>query len=212
MIVVLSILFVFATLAALLAVAKWRLMRRFRRARTRIPLERCLLALRTMLRQLRPGALFAAAPNGRDGFLQLILTDREGNWREVEFGLPDADWSRARFDHAVAVLGELEPDCEVEHTPGNPDVPRFLRVWIHGGEASVLERATALVRAAAEVLGFPEEQTYNLVFRGQDHPDYMRELADLVEQDPSIPRLLRKLGPLFRKQADEAERAMNAAG
>ena len=95
MAVVVTILAVVALLAACLAVVAKRELRRQKRARTRLPLDRFLWALQPMLHRMRPGAQLAAYPNGRDGFLQLVLAGREGTWRQVEFGLPDTDWSRA---------------------------------------------------------------------------------------------------------------------
>ncbi len=210
MVVVVTLVALLALLAGSAAVMVKREMRRQRRARTRLPFDRFLWALQPLLHRMRPGAQLAAFPNGRDGFLQLVLTGREGSLREVEFGLPDTDWSRARFDHAVDTLQEHASSWLVEHTPGNPDVPRFLRVWIYGEEDGVREQAAALLHAAADILGFPASQTYNVEFTGDDHPDYIRAIADQLEQDPSIPRLIRRLVPHFRRQADEAERAMQA--
>lgn len=210
MAVVVTLVALLALLAGSAVVVVKREMRRQRRARTRLQFDRFLWALQPLLHRMRPGAELAAFPNGRDGFLQLVLTGREGSLREVEFGLPDTDWSRTRFDQAVDVLQEHASSWLVEHTPGNPDVPRFLRVWIYGEEDEVREQTAALLHAAAEVLSFPASQTYNVEFTGEDHPDYMRALADQLEQDPRTPRLVRKLVPFYRRQADEAERAMQA--
>lgn len=186
-------------------------MRRARRARARVPFARFTSALQPLMHRLSPGALLAAYPNGRAGFLQVLLTGRKGGWRELEFGLPDTDWSRASFDDAVQALQDHASEWMVEHTPGNPDVPRFLRVWIDGDEADVQQRASDMLYCAADVLGFPADQTYNIDFRGGDHPDFLRSLADQFEQNPRMPRLMRRFAPIFRREADELERGMNDA-
>jgi hypothetical protein len=210
MVVVVILVALVALLAGSIAIVVKHENRRQKRARTRLPFDRFLWGLQPLLHRMRPGARLTACPNGRDGFLELLLTGREGTWREVELGLPDADWSRARFDHAVDALREHASEWEVEHYTANPDVPRFLRVWIDGEEESVRERTAALLHAAAQALGFPASQTYNIDFVGGDHPDYMRALADRLERDPGTPRVIRKLVPFYRRKADEAERAMQA--
>jgi hypothetical protein len=200
-----------AAVTGMLTVAFWRQQRKWKRARTRQSFSRFTGCLQSLLERCSPGAVVAAYPNGQQGFLQVALTGRKGDWRELEFGLPDADWSRASFDAAVAALPQGASEWSVEHTPGNPDVPRFLRVWIEGGESDVRERATALLHRAAELLGFPADQTYNIDFQGTDHPDYLHAMLDRFERDPQTSRFLLRLLPMLRRHADQAERATKEA-
>lgn len=176
----------FALLVAAVGVfviAGWREIRRNRKARTRVSIDGFVGRLPPLLHQYAAGAQYAANANGRDGFLQMVVSDRKGAWRRIEFGLPDADWARPYFNEAVVALQEHASEWLVEHHPENRAVPRFLRVWIEGDEAEVCLRTDALLRHAAEVLGFPADQTYSLHFAGSDHPDYLRSLVERMEKN-----------------------------
>lgn len=188
-----------------------RLARGLERARTRVPLDVVVQRLEPMLRRMQPGAHLAAIAHGGDAFLQLALTARYAEWREVEFGLPEAGWARPYFNEAIVALGKLGSEWRVEHNPGNTRVPRFLRVWIEGPQDEVRERAGALLRAGARVLGFPPDQRWNVEFHGHEHPEYLRSLADQLERKVGDSRLHRRWIAALRRQADRAERATDTA-
>ncbi|HEU4557228.1 MAG TPA: hypothetical protein VFS20_05240 [Longimicrobium sp.] len=188
--------------------AVWLEMRRARRACSAVLLGEVRGWVEAMLRKYAPGGYVIAHANGRDGFLQLALTGRKRNWRRVELGVPDCEWSRPNFDVAVLLLSEGASTWMVEENPGNADVPRFLRVILQGRSENVLKRAASLLHRAADVLDFPADQRYRIEMHGDDHPDYTREGADYIDQMRGPRWLLRPIAASLRKDADNAERAL----
>lgn len=207
MIVLLWIVGLFLVAVGALAVAVRRARRRDRELCSRVPIDQVHRWIRGMLQRFVPGGYVIAHANGGDGFLQVAVTGREGTWRQVELGLPDADWCRTHFDRAVETLPGVATDWTLEHTPDNPDVPRFLRVSIAGQWQSVLQRTTELLHRAAEVLELPPDQTYTIESRGADHPDYVREIADELDRIPDGRWLLGRMTRWLRRHADALERA-----
>src|SRR5262245_8040188 len=128
MIILIGILALLAAGIAAFARAVRIQMRRAERTRTRATLDDLGGWTRALLLRFSPGACLIADSNDGPGFLQLAVTGREGEWRRVEFGLPDAGWAREHFALAVAVLEEYGVESHVEDDPGNADVPSFLRI------------------------------------------------------------------------------------
>lgn len=185
-----------------------REMRRARRACSAVSLEEVRGFVERMLEKRARGAFLIAHANGREGFLQLALTGRKRDWRRVELGVPDCEWSRPNFDVAVLLLSEGASTWMVEEHPDNPNVPRFLRVTLQGRSENVLKRSAVLLHRAANVLEFPPDQRYRIEVNGRDHPDYMRAMADRADQMEGPRWLLRWAAASLRKDADEAERVL----
>lgn len=192
-------------IAALVIAAKLQV-RRAKHERENAALDQWLGWVKGMLVRYAPGTCLIAQSNDAEGFLQLALTGREGTWRQVEFGLPDAEWSRTRFQLAASALAEGATDVRVERNRRNANVPRFLRVSIAGDIAEVEARAIDLLRRAAEVLSFPADGTYRVSIEGGDHPDYWRSLVDGTKRS-SLPRwITRRLDAYILRQVEEMER------
>jgi len=211
MYVLLWILAFFAAVVAAIALAIARHDRRNARPRASVTLETMPGWVNQMLRRNASGSFLIFDANGREGFLQIALNAREGGWRRVEFGLPDTDWSHENFALAVLTLGADAAECIVEEDPRNTLVPRFLTVILEGDSANVGARTAALLRSAAQTLGFPAGQTFTVSGEGTDHPDYLRSVADELDRRIRGPRwLVRRLAAFTRAQADELQREMDA--
>lgn len=209
--VLLWILAFFAAVVAAFALALAWENRRGARVRASVTLETMPGWVSQMLRRNAPGSYLVFTANGREGFLEIALNAREGGWRRVEFGLPDTDWSHESFALAVLTLSTGAAECHVEEDPRNTLVPRFLRVFLEGDSANVGARTAALLRSAAQTLGFPAGQTFTVSGEGTDHPDYWRTSADELERTFRGPRwLMRRLAALARARADELQREMDA--
>jgi hypothetical protein len=182
-------------------------MRRSERARTTTTLDQMAGWVNALVLRYAPGAFLAAASNDGPGFLQLAVTGREGDWRRVEFGLPDAEWSRESFALAVSLLEEHATDARLEHDSENANVPRFLRLTIAGNHAEVTRRATELLRSAAVLLSFPPEGTYTMSLTGNYHPEYYRSVAAEVESGDLPQWFRRRLVAFIRREAEALESA-----
>ncbi|HEX8242685.1 MAG TPA: hypothetical protein VF541_04305 [Longimicrobium sp.] len=203
---------VLAVITAVLAVVVLvtRELRRARRARSRVTVDQLSRWVNSMLLRCAPGATLLAAANGGPKFLQLAVTGREDEWRRVEFGLPDAEWSHENFALAALSLEEGAAAASVEHAPENAHVPRFLRITLEGERAEVTERASELLRRAAAVLELAPEQTYTVSVQGSDHPDYLREMVRAIEQS-RLPRwFARRVTAQLQRQAAKFEAAAGA--
>jgi hypothetical protein len=205
-IVPIGVLAVFAAGLAACGQAVSARKRRLERARTRATLDDLDRWVNGLLLRFAPGACLLAASNEGAGFLQLAVTGREAEWRRVEFGLPDAAWSRERFALAAITLEEGAADARVEHDPGNARIPRFLRITLTGERTDVAARATDLLRRAAVVLSFPPGGTYTMSVTGRDHPEYYRQVARDAEA-ADLPRWLsRRVRALLNDHAEALER------
>lgn len=63
------------------------------------------------------GAVFLLERESGPGFLQLAITRRLADHEDVEFGLPDAVWSRNHFDLVHAAMENAGHTCSVEVNP-----------------------------------------------------------------------------------------------
>jgi hypothetical protein len=208
MIILIGAAAVFTAPLIALAVAVRNQQRRFERARTATTLDEMSGWVNSLVLRYAPGGCLTAVSNDGPGFLLLGVTGREADWRRVEFGLPDAEWSRESFALAVATLEEGAAESHLEHDPGNADEPRFLWVTLTGQQDAVALRATDLLRRAAGVLSFPPGGTYTMSLTGREHPEYLRTVAAQVEAHTALPRWLgRRLGAFVRREAEALERA-----
>lgn len=173
---------------------------RWRRLRDRATIAEVGRWTATLLRQSAQGSVLIAVANGRPGFLQYALTGRDGDWRRLEFGLPEADWSKEALPAVERVLDRFAVPWTVETNPGNLPVPRFLRAEIEGPREEVLERASALFVELAAALGYDETQTYAVSLQGGDAPEYEAELLARIESLPRQGRVTRGMAALLRRQ------------
>jgi hypothetical protein len=207
MIILLALLALVAVVATVVLAFAYRDLRRARRARTRATVDQLRRWVNAMLWQYAPGATLLADANGGRGFLQLALTGREGEWRRVKFGLPDAEWSHENFALAAVALEEGADAAQVEENPGNVHVPRFLRIALEGERDEVAGRAAELLHRAAAVLELGPEQTFTVTVHGGDHPDFLRDTLEKIEQS-ALPRwFARRLTDHLHRQLATVESA-----
>ena len=138
----------------------------------------------TFLHHLAPGSVLLLEREMKPGFLQLALVERRGQWRQVEFGLPDAEWSHNQFDLVHAAMESAGYSTEVETNEDNEQIPRFLRVYVEGERGDLTMELLQLLETAANKLEFEVEDRYTLQMMGDTAPEYTRELATKLEQSP----------------------------
>jgi len=88
--------------------------------------------LHDFLLQFSTGSVCFFDRESGPGFLQLAIGERHGEQLEVEFGVPDAEWSREQFNSVHAAMDNAGHRNHVQTNLGNNDIPRFLRVYIQG--------------------------------------------------------------------------------
>jgi hypothetical protein len=97
----------------------------------------------------------------------------------LEFGLPDAMWSRRHFEN---VQQEMETQlCRVELNADNTQVPRFLRVEIRGTRQELGQRLQSLLRTMASHLEFGPDERYTAQLAVNISPEYRKHLAEQLE-------------------------------
>jgi len=136
------------------------------------------------LHQLGPGSVLLLEHETRRGFLQLAIVDRRDQWLKVEYGLPDADWSRDQFDQVHDAMENAGYSIEVETNEGNEQIPRFLRVYVEGNRSDLTVALLQVLETAANKLEFGVEDRYTLQVMGEAAPEYTDELATRLEQSP----------------------------
>jgi hypothetical protein len=156
----------------------------------------------TFLHQLRPGSVLLLERETKPGFLQLAISERRDQWREVEFGLPDAEWSHSQFDVVHAAMQSAGYSTEIEINEGNEQVPRFLRVYVEGNREDLTITLLQLLETAANKLEFAVEDRYTLQMMGETAPEYTRELATQLEQLPRGGWFTNMLGKYLRRSAN----------
>jgi hypothetical protein len=139
--------------------------------------------LESFLQQSDVGSVFVLERESGPGFLQLAVTDRRRSHREIEFGLPDAEWCRGRFDFVHKAMETEGHTCRLEANHGNL-VPRFLRVRIGGNHDELTPVLIQVLTLAAGELGFDTEDRYTLRMNATISAEYMRDLAEQLEQMP----------------------------
>jgi hypothetical protein len=193
----LVLMLVAALLSALFALTlhQWLRLRRLRR---RASVVDVCAWLGTLLRSYAPGSILIAEPNGTDGFLQFALTQRAGEWRTLEFGLPETDWSRAALTDIQGLLDSAGVNWRLEAAPPGSMIDAFLRAELQGERADVLERASSLLPRMATAMGHSVHQTYHVQLLGHDAPEYRHELAKRLEDLPKSGRLEKRLARVIR--------------
>ena len=185
--------------------------RRERRARSSVTPATMPGWVQAMLRESASGSHLIFDANQRDGFLQIALTAREGDWRRVELALPDAAWSHDTFALAVFRLGEGADKCEVEERRRNAKVPRFLRVTIEGDSEDVFERVADLLQSMAGIFEFRPEQTFTVSGYGPPDPGHIHFMANDFEQRfPRGGRVTQRIAGMIREHADTVEEERDA--
>jgi hypothetical protein len=201
MLVTLILLVIAAVLSALVAVVlhQWLRLQRLRR---RASVSDVAAWVGTLLRSYAPGSVLIAEPNGKDGFLQFALTQRDREWRTLEFGLPDTDWSHAAMAGIQNVLNSAEINWTLEDTPPGSPIDTFLRAELSGAGADILELTNRLIPHLTAALGNSVHQTYSVRLLGHDAPEYQHELADKLESLPEAGRFEKTLAEVIRGRAD----------
>lgn len=201
MILRLILLLIAAVLAALFAVVVYQWLRLLR-LRQRASVTDVAAWLGTLLRSFAPGSVLIAKPNGKDGFLQFALTHRDREWRTLEFGLPETDWSRAAMVDIQALLSSAGVSWTLEDAPPGSTIVAFLRAELYGDRADVLERASNLVPRLAAAMGYSVHQTYQVQLLGRDAPEYQHELAGKLESLRDGGWFWKKLAEVIRGRTD----------
>lgn len=197
MILTLMLVFVAGLLSTLFAVVLYQWLR-LQRLRRRASVTDVVAWVGTLLRSFAPGSVLVAEPNGKDGFIQFALTQRDREWRTLEFGLPETDWSRAAMVDIQDLLDSAGVSWILEDAPLGSAIDGFLRAELIGEPANVLERARSLVPRIAAAMGHSVHQTYHVRLLGHDAPEYQHELAGKLEDLPKGGRFGRKLAKVIR--------------
>ena len=113
----------------------------------------------------------------RDPVWSWAFPDRD----QLEFGLPDTDWSHSAFDSVRKTLEASGYVCILEANPSNVVVRGFLRARFHGHRAELTPRVLEVFLLTAGCLGFNAETRYTLRMTATISPSYQRELADRLE-------------------------------
>jgi hypothetical protein len=97
------------------------------------------------------------------GFLQVAVTEANGDWRTVEFGLPETEWARVAFMEVDAVLRSHSFIPEIEAGP-TKDVPRFLRLRLAGPVESLVPQMSSVLSLVARAFGWGQATEYVLTY------------------------------------------------
>lgn len=175
---------------------------RWDRLRRHAPATSIAAWIGTLLRDFAPGAVLIAEPNGKDGFIQFALTQRRKEWRTLEFGLPETEWSRPVMGDIQALLDSAGVSWTYADLVGVQATPRFLRAEFVGERTDILHRMSNLVPHLAVAMGYSVHQTYRIRLLGSEAPEYRRELGEKLENMPGSGRFEKKLAALVRGRAD----------
>ena len=146
------------------------------------------------LSQMDTGAVWIAEREGGPGFLQLALVTNKPLEQAVEFGLPDVDWSRTRFDTVIRALQDAGYESALEASASG-ETKRFLRVRCAGQRPQLSKTILDLLTRAAGALEWSESETYTVHCRGPGPgPQTWRDIHRGLARGPDnhITRLLRR--------------------
>ena len=189
---------VFASVAMMVLAVAFRV----NRLRQRATITDLTAWMGRLLRECAPGSVLVAEPNARDGFLQFALTESRNQWRTVEFGLPDTDWSRGSFADVQDTLAAAGLRCTIDHADADGPVRRFLRARVGGDGAEVLKILATLCPRLAAAMGYPENQTYRITILGGQSPEYRQEVDRHLNQLRKRGRFRAKLIDVIRSLPD----------
>lgn len=157
--------------------------------------------LDSFLTSLAPGSVFLLERETKPGFLQLAMIERRDQWRKIEFGLPDDEWSHNQFDLVHAAMQGAGYSTQVETNEGNKQIPRFLRVYVEGNTDDLAIVLLQLFETAANQLQFGTQDRYTLQMLGETAPEYTRDVANRLEQLPRGGWFTRILAKFLRNSA-----------
>lgn len=155
--------------------------------------------LNSFLQQLDTGSVFVLERESGAGFLQLAIREHKGDRLVVEFGIPDAEWSREHFDSLQAVMRNAGYSNQIESNASNNAVPRFLRVLIKGSRNELTAASLLVLQLAAKELEFKTDERYTLRMSGSASSEYQQELATQLEQLPTSGQFGHLLAKLLRR-------------
>jgi hypothetical protein len=157
--------------------------------------------LESFILQSGTGSVFLLERQSSPGFLQLAIGEQQGPKLEVEFGLPDAEWSRKHFDLVHAATKNAGYSNRIETNPGNKDIPRFLRVYVAGNRGDLILGSLQILQLAADKLGFNKDDRYTLRMSGAMSSEYRGALATQLEQLGSHSRIAQMVATWLRRSA-----------
>ena len=121
--------------------------------------------------QMAPGSTMIAERTSSPGFLQFALLSGHKNWAEIEFGLPEIDWSANNFVTASERLREAGFHTAIE--VGSGSVSRFLRVRIAGAPSDLGAKGQELVKVTIDALDW-HDPDFTVRFEGGIRPAAQR--------------------------------------
>lgn len=195
------ILILTASLLATFAAIVMHQWLRLQRLRHRSSVSDISAWLGTMLRSFTPGSVLIAEANGKAGFIQFALKQRDKGWRRLEFGLPKTEWSSAAMADIQLLLDAAGASWTLEDPPAGATIGGFLRAELSGERTEVLERARSLIPRIAAAIGHKLDQTYTVRLLGDEAPEYPRELAERLENLPKSGVLEKRLAQLIRRRS-----------
>ena len=96
------------------------------------------------------------------GVLQLTLRTNDRGGHDLEFGIPDVDWSSESFDMLYASFRDAGYDVSLEQSGRCARVRRFLRASTSCGAPSLADAGMHCIEVAAGALGWGPETTYTV--------------------------------------------------
>ena len=121
--------------------------------------------------QMAPGSTMIAERTSSPGFLQFALLSGQKNWAEIEFGIPDIDWSANNFVTVSERLHKAGFHPAIEQGTGN--VSRFLRVRIAGAPSDVAAKGQEIATVAIDALAW-HDPTFTVRLEGGIRPSAQR--------------------------------------
>jgi len=118
-----------------------------------VPLEQLDRFAWSLAVQMTPGSVMVADRNEGPGFLQFAVITGRRQWAELEFGLPEVDWSVGRIGQVQDALAAAGIAAAYDPA-GSPDEIRFLRARVSGPHEKVRKICGAVMVAAAGALGW----------------------------------------------------------
>lgn len=157
--------------------------------------------LQSFLQQSGAGSILVLDRESGPGFLQIAIGKRQRDQLEIEFGVPDAAWSRQHFDIVHGAMGNAGFINRVETNSDNENIPRFLRVYVRGNRDELSRVVPQVLELAANALGFRMGDRYTLRMSGAVSSEYQRELAAQLEQLPRGGHIGRMIVRWLRRSA-----------
>ena len=145
--------------------------------------------LNDFLHSMRTGSLFHLQHETKPGFFKLTMTRRQHKWVQVEFGLPEEDWSRNQFDQVREAMLQAGHTTYVEEKSDNNQLRRYLRVYVQGNWNELTPTLIQVLELAAKQLGYEASDRYSLRGAGIANFDYMHERSTQIDEKIKRSRL-----------------------